>query len=312
MAEFINPFTDWGFKRLFGQEFSKELLISFLNDLLVGELHVRDVRFMDKEQLAETKDQRGLIYDVYCETDTGERFIVEMQNRWQPHFLDRSICYACRSILEQVKKGQGADAYQLVPVYTICFMNYMPKHGEVTKFRTDLVLADKETREFASGKLRFIYLALPLFPRKTEEECDTDFDKWIYVLTHMEALTRMPFTAQKKIFEKLAEYADKHHLNEKEHEQYENSLWIARDNLACMEASLREAKQEAQQEAKQKVKESFDRGMEKGMEKGVKTGIAKNKIDSAKRFLALGLTPEQVAQGTDLPLAEVLKLAQGD
>ena len=118
----------------------------------------------------------------------------------------------------------------------------------------------------------------------------------------------MPFTAQKKIFEKLAEYADKHHLNEKEHEQYENSLWIARDNLACMEASLREAKQEAkrevQQEAKRKVRESFDRGMEKGS--------FNEKLDSAKRFLAMGLTPEQVAQGTDLPLAEVLKLAQGD
>ena len=139
------------------------------------------------------------------------------------------------------------------------------------------------------------------FPRKTEKECKTGFDKWIYVLTHMEALTRMPFTAQKKIFEKLAEYADKHHLNAKEHEQYENSLWIARDNLACMEA--------AEQEAKER---GFSQGLAEGMEKGMEKGIAKNKIATAKRLLAMGLTPEQVAQGSELPLDEVLKLSQGD
>ena len=188
MGKYINPFTDWGFKRLFGQEFSKPLLISFLNDLLVGELHVKDLTFRDKELLPPTKDQRGIICDVYCETDTGDRFIVEMQNRWQPNFLDRSICYACRSILDQVDKGRAEreDAYKFLPVYTICFMNYMPHTDEVSKFRTDIVLADKDTKAQVSNKLRFIYLALPLFEKKAEE-CVTDFEKWIYVLKHMEA-----------------------------------------------------------------------------------------------------------------------------
>ena len=55
MAKYINPFTDWGFKRLFGQEFSKDLLISFLNDLFEGEFQVRDVSFKDKEQLADSR-----------------------------------------------------------------------------------------------------------------------------------------------------------------------------------------------------------------------------------------------------------------
>ena len=78
MGKYINPFTDWGFKRLFGQEFSKDLLISFLNDLLVDEMHIRDVTFKDKEQLADSKDLRGCIFDIYCETDDGNHFIVEM------------------------------------------------------------------------------------------------------------------------------------------------------------------------------------------------------------------------------------------
>ena len=80
MGKYINPFTDWGFKRLFGQEFSKDLLISFLNGLLVDEMHIRDVTFKDKEQLADAKDLRGCIFDIYCETDDGKHFIVEMQN----------------------------------------------------------------------------------------------------------------------------------------------------------------------------------------------------------------------------------------
>ena len=258
MGKYINPFTDWGFKRLFGQEFSKDLLISFLNDLLVGELQVKNVVFKDKEELPSTKDQRGIIYDVYCETDKGERFILEMQNRWQPNFLDRSICYACRSVLEQVDKGkkERENAYRF-PIYTVCFMNYMPDHEELSKFRTDIVLADKESGEIASNKLRFIYLVLPLF-KKNVDECVTDFDKWIYVLKHMEALSRMPFTAQKEIFKQLEEYADSHRLTRKEWEAYENSLWIARDNMACMAAAENAAK-------------------EKGMAEGRAEGMAKGR-----------------------------------
>ena len=93
MARYINPFSDWSFKRIFGQEYSKDLLIEFLNQLLLGEQHITDVKFKDKEMLPETKDQRGIIYDVFCETDTGEHIIVEMQNRSQSYFIDRSLYY---------------------------------------------------------------------------------------------------------------------------------------------------------------------------------------------------------------------------
>lgn len=314
MGKYINPFTDWGFKRLFGQEFSKDLLISFLNDLLVGELKVKNVVFKDKEELPSTKDQRGIIYDVYCETNKGERFILEMQNRWQPNFLDRSICYACRSVLEQVDKGkkERENAYRFLPIYTVCFMNYMPDHEELSKFRTDIVLADKESGEIASNKLRFIYLVLPLF-EKNVDECVTDFDKWIYVLKHMEALSRMPFTAQKEIFKQLEEYADSHRLTRKEWEAYENSLWIARDNMACMAAAENAAKEKGMAEGRAEGMakgraEGRAEGMAEGMAKGMAEGKTKAIIETAKRLLNMGLDMEQVAQGTGLSIEEVRKL----
>ncbi|WP_337393193.1 Rpn family recombination-promoting nuclease/putative transposase [Prevotella sp.] len=306
MGKYINPFTDWGFKRLFGQEFSKGLLISFLNDLLVGELQVKNVVFKDKEELPSTKDQRGIIYDVYCETDTGERFILEMQNRWQPNFLDRSICYACRSVLEQVDKGktERQDAYKFLPIYTVCFMNYKSENEELDKFRTDIILADKDSGKLVSNKLRFIYLVLPLFEKKVDE-CDTDFDKWIYVLKHMEALSRMPFTAQKEIFKQLEEYADSHRLTKKEWEAYENSLWIARDNMACMAAAEIAAKEKGMAEGRA---EGRAVGREEGREEGRAAGMAEEKIATAKRLLAMGLNTSQVAQGAGLSMEEVEKL----
>ena len=244
MGRFINPFTDWGFKRIFGQEFSKALLIDFLNDLLVGERCITDVTYHDKEQLAFTADLRCMIYDIYCTTDTGDHIIVEMQNKPHPYFLDRSLCYASRCIVEQVKKGNKRDTdgtkdtdeeekhtgmnYHVLPVYTICFMNF--KDEALTKFRTDVVLADRDSHRIMSDRLRFIYLTLPLFKVK-EEECATNFDKWIYVLKHMEALERMPFTSQKQVFKALAEYADRHSLNKEENERYEESLWRAMDEI---------------------------------------------------------------------------------
>lgn len=180
MGKYINPFTDWGFKRLFGQDFSKDLLISFLNDLFEDELHVKDVTFKDKEQLAETKDLRGCIFDVYCTADDGKQFIVEMQNNRVPLFVNRTVYYACKAIVGQRGK-QSTNLtpmlYQLVPVYTVCFMNFLPKEEDETKhFKTDVMLREKDSEAAFSDKLRFIYLSLPLF-KKSEKQCESDFEK---------------------------------------------------------------------------------------------------------------------------------------
>lgn len=125
MGRFINPFTDFGFKFLFGREVEKELLIDFLNDLLVGEHIITDIQFLNNEQQPEVKTERGIIYDIYCVTDTGERIIVEMQNREQPYFKDRALFYPSHhaaskkrclglpvgcsvwSVLHEFRDGQG-------------------------------------------------------------------------------------------------------------------------------------------------------------------------------------------------------------
>ena len=107
MGRYINPFTDWGFKRLFGQEFSKDLLINFLNDLFEGEFQIKDVTFKDKEQLGDSNDLRGCIFDIYCVTDDGKHFIVEMQNRWVPFFAAAPFRLAPHALKGQKLLAQG-------------------------------------------------------------------------------------------------------------------------------------------------------------------------------------------------------------
>ena len=313
MGRYINPFTDWGFKRLFGQEFSKDLLINFLNDLFEGEFQIKDVTFKDKEQLGETNDLRGCIFDIYCVTDDDKHFIVEMQNRWVPFFVNRSIYYASKAFVAQRKKFDEAGVrtavlYQFVPVYVVCIMNFMPREHEVTKFRTDVALREKSSDSVFSDKLRFIYLSLPFFD-KSEEECETGFEKWIYVLKYMEVLERLPFTAQKKIFDHLAKLADVRCLSSEEQEKYDESIKAADDYYSGLYGSYVEGEEKGIAKGRAEgIAKGRAEGIAKGRAEGMAKGMAKEKLDTAYRLLSMGLSEAQVSTATELPLEEIQKM----
>ena len=167
-----------------------------------------------------------------------------------------------------------------VDTYVVCIMNFMPREHEVTKFRTDVALREKSSDSVFSDKLRFIYLSLPFFD-KSEEECVTGFEKWIYVLKYMEVLERLPFTAQKKIFDHLAKLADVRCLSSEEQEKYDESIKAADDYYSGLYGSYVE---------------------------GEENGIAKEKIDTAYRLLSMGLSEAQVSTATELPLEEIQKM----
>ena len=186
---FINPFVDRGFKILFGQESSKELLIELINDLLEGEHHVEDLSYMDKEDPGETTDGRGAVFDLLCKDQDGTTFIVELQNARQTYFYERALYYLCRTIVSQGKKGESWE-FELVPVYGIFLLNF--RSGKTDKVRTDLVIADRETGEQKSRNFREIFIEFPLF-NKTEAECETPLDYWLYNLKHMEQLEHLSF-----------------------------------------------------------------------------------------------------------------------
>jgi predicted transposase/invertase (TIGR01784 family) len=226
MGKFINPFTDVGFKRIFGQEFSKPLLLDFLNCLLVGERRITSLQLLDKEQAAEYDGDRSPIYDVYCETDSGEKIIVEMQNRDQPNFKERTLYYASEAIVRQGQRGTLWD-YDIKAVYLVAFTNFTIVDVS-SDFRVDAGLTDLKTGRSFSDKLRLIYLQLPLFVKEAEE-CVTDFERWIYVLKNMETLNRLPWAAQNAVFQRLAEVGEVSALTKDERIKYDYALKKFRD-----------------------------------------------------------------------------------
>ena len=227
-GKFINPFTDVGFKRIFGQEFSKPLLLDFLNNLLKEEHHITNLSFRDKERPGHYDGDRSIIYDIYCETDTGEYIIVEMQNREQPNFRERTLYYASESIVRQGERGT-AWGYDVKAVYMVAFVNFW-MDGLGQKFRTDVGLTDLSTGKMFSSKLRFIYLQLPCFD-KGVDGCENDFERWIYVLKNMETLNRLPWAAQDSVFQRLAEIAEVSAMTKEERIEYDGALKRYRDML---------------------------------------------------------------------------------
>lgn len=199
MGRFVNPFTDVGFKIIFGQEVSKPMLLHFLNTLLKGERVITDITFLDKEQPAEYKDDRSLIYDVLCETDTKEKIIVEMQNKSQPNFADRCLYYYSQAISRQGERGSDWG-YQINAVYLIAFLNFKME-GLGNNLRTDVKLMNMQTGKVFSEKERFVFLQLPCF-NKEADKCDNDFERWIYVIKNMEVLDRMPWGSKRLSFSK--------------------------------------------------------------------------------------------------------------
>ena len=152
----------------------------------------------------------------------------------------------------------------------------MTKEHEVTKFRTDVALREKSSDSMFSDKLRFIYLSLPFFD-KSEEECETGFEKWIYVLKYMEVLERLPFTAQKKIFDHLAKLADVRCLSSEEQEKYDESIKAADDYYSGLYGSYVE-----------------------GEEKGRAEGRTESRVEVARNLLAMGMSWSQIIQATGL------------
>lgn len=262
MTRRISPFTDFGFKYLFGQEDNKDLLIDFLNTLLANEPgfeKITDVTYCDKEHPRGPESERGIIYDIKCTTSSGKFFIVEMQNAYQEYFINRSIYYASRSIVEQGQPG-GAWNYRYEPVYVVAFLNFtMDALG--SNIRTDCALCDLDTHKPISDKMRFVYIQMPLF-RKKEEECDSVFDYWMYNIKNMENMNSIAFTQQHRIFKRLESVTNYYNLNEQQRRAYDEDLKIYRDLQNCMD--FREAKGRAEGEAFGKantIRQLLDSGM---------------------------------------------------
>ena len=277
MSKFINPFTDVGFKRIFGQEFSKPQLLDFLNALLEGERVITDITFLDKEQTAMFEGDKSPIYDILCQTLTGEKIIVEMQNREHPNFKERMVYYAAEALVRQGERGTSWN-YDIKAVYLVAFTNFLIADHE-GQLRVDAVLTTRDGDVF-TDKLRIVCLQLPCFDKQADE-CESQFERWIYVLKNMETLNRMPWAAKNSVFARLAEIAEVSAMTREERMKYDSALKHYRDTLNSLQGA--EAKGRAE-------------------------GRAEERISNARKMKAKGIPVEDIADITGLKEEEIALL----
>ena len=234
---YINPLTDFGFKRLFGTEPNKNLLIDFLNVILPSQHRVKDLTYRSNENLGNTPLDRKAVFDLYCQSEKGEKFIVEMQKAKHNYFKDRSIYYASFPIQDQAPKGDWN--YKLTPVYTIGILDFVfDEDKNDDAFLHIVELKDQDCQVFYE-KLKFIYLELPKF-KKTINELNDHFDKWLFLLKHLPELEEPPLPLQENVFMQLFEVARITNFSPIEREAYENSLKYYRDMNGVIETAREE------------------------------------------------------------------------
>ncbi len=239
--KYINPFTDYGFKRLFGEEPNKDLLLDFLNELLKHEQgRITELTYLKSDKLGSSEEDRKAVFDLYCQNERGEKFIVELQKTKQKFFKDRTVYYSTFPIREQAQRGSDWT-FELKAVYTIAILDFIFDEGkrEPDKYRYDVKLTDIETCKVFYDKLTFVYLEMPKF-QKDVKELTTRFDQWMFVIRNLNKLDRVPDELREGIFEKLFEVAEIAKFSPEEAEAYEESLKSYRD----LKNSLDTAKEE--------------------------------------------------------------------
>ena len=287
-GRYVNPYTDFGFKLLFGTPVNKDLLIGFLNALFRGEQEITDVTYLNAEQLGRAEWDRKAVFDVYCENVKGERFIVEMQKARQKYFKDRSVFYSTFPIREQAKVGDWD--YELKSVYTVGILNFVfdEDKDDEEYYHHEVKLMDVGRKEVFYEKLTFIYLEMPKF-RKREEELETLFDKWMFVLKNLATLLDRPAALQERVFKRLFETAEIARFSESEIRDYEESL----KNLRDLGNVLNTAKEE---------------GRKEGRKEGIEEGEKRKSMEMALRMREDGMPLEVIAKYTGLSVEEIQNL----
>lgn len=289
-AKYVNPYTDFGFKKIFGEEASKPLLIDFLNSVLPEQHRIIDLNFKNAEQLGLGNFERKAIYDIYCENEQGEKFIVELQRVKQNYFKDRTVYYATFPIREQAERGSDWN-FQLKAVYCIGILDFTFDDYESEPERSEVLhtikLKNQHNKVFYD-KLTFIYLEMPNFI-KQEHELNSRLDQWLYFIKHLEDFQHIPDIFKDQVFKQAFETAELANLKKEDWAKYEASLKVYRD-------------------LKNSIDTAFSDGKIEGKQEGLIEGKRTEKFEIAKQAKLMGLEIEDIVKLTGLTADDIEKL----
>ena len=234
--------------------------------------------FKNTEQLGQSDLDRKAIYDIYCENEKGEKFIVELQKAKQNYFKERTIYYSTFPIREQAEKGDWN--YNLKAVYCVGILDFTFDDYESEPEKSEVVhtikLKNQNGKTFYD-KLTYVYLEMPNFS-KPEEALKTRLDKWLYFIKHLEDFQSIPAIFKDEVFMKAFEKAELAKMGEAELYDYEMNLKIYRDYKNTVDTAFDEGKFEGE------IQKSFEIAM---------------------KMKQRGLSVEDIAEMTGLSEAEI-------
>ena len=310
---YISLLTDFGFKRIFGSAPNKDLLICFLNSLFNGKQVVKDVSYLNPEHVEDVYTDRKDIFDVYCEGENGEKFIVEMQNAYQAYFKDRSLFYSTFPIREQAPKENGWD-FKINHVYTVALLNFNMYEDAFDKEKTrhHVQLCNTATHKISYDKQEFIYVVLAKF-NKTLGELETLYEKWLYALKNLYKLSQRPKELCDKVFDRLFEEAEIAKFSPLEMREYEASKKAYRDIKNSVDTAKREGIAEGMEKGMKQgmekgMEKSMKQGIEKGMKQGMEKGLEQRSLEIARKMLAKGMDAASVMEITGLSAEQMQQL----
>jgi predicted transposase/invertase (TIGR01784 family) len=313
-AKYINPFTDFGFKKIFGEEASKELLIDFLNALIPQANKIIDLKFKNTEHLGLREADRNAIFDIYCENQSNEKFIVELQKAKQNYFRERTIYYSTFPIREQAEKGEWN--YNLNAVFCIGILDFTFNDYESEPEKSEVVHTIKLKNQHGNTfyeKLTYIYIEMPNF-NKLEDNLSSRLDKWLFFIKNLEDFQSIPSIFSDEIFEKAFEKAELAKFGQEEMDKYEASLKVYRDLKGVIDTAfidgrsegkiegLEEGRQEGLEEGRQ---EGLEEGRLEGLEEGRLEGLQEGKYNMAKLLKDNGVQIQLIIQTTGLTREEI-------
>jgi predicted transposase/invertase (TIGR01784 family) len=294
ITRYLNPKNDVAFKKIFGTEKNKDVLMAFLNEVLgkSGEEKIKEVSFLNPVQQPDIVYRKESVVDVLCTDEVGIQYIVEMQVAKVGGFEKRAQYYASKAYCSQAQEGSNYSELKEVIFLAITdFVMFPNKKG----YKSDHIILDRESREHDLKDLYFTFIELPKFKKENIKELETMEEKWCYFFKHAhepDNIIRL-IESSDEIIKRAYDALEAHNWTEVELRAYDASEKVAMDARARESYVRQEAREEALQE-----------GMEKGMEKGIEKGRA----EIAQRMLSEGLNIGLISKVTGLSEEEIGRL----
>ena len=286
ISRYLDPKTDIAFKKVFGNEKNKDILIHFLNDLDIfgTQRTIKEVTFLSPIQDPEIASKKISIVDVLCKDEDGIQYIVEMQLADDINFTKRAQYYASKAYFGQLDAGKTNTYKQLKEVVFLAITDFVMFEDKKDYISNHIIL-DKKTHEHDLKDLYFSFIELPKFPKQKGDKLDNIIEKWCYFLKYAPETTKEDMDkiiGSDTVIKQAYDALERFNWTEDELRRYDQDLKREMDNASALETA-----------------------MIKGELRGEQRGEQKKAIEVAKNLLKMNLSIENIVKVTGLTKEEV-------